>query len=98
AQTQVECIRAAVPTIESVTAYCRTRERLEEFCARVGAEPAESYPDARECDVVVTVTTSKDPVLRGEWLREGALVCAVGAKDTKRRELHNAVLARAALL
>ena len=27
-------------------------------------------------DVVVTVTTSRDPVLRGEWLSEGALVAA----------------------
>ena len=27
----------------------------------------------REQDIVVTVTTSKDPVLRGEWLRAGAL-------------------------
>jgi ornithine cyclodeaminase/alanine dehydrogenase-like protein (mu-crystallin family) len=44
------------------------------------------------------VTTSKDPVLRGEWLREGALVCAVGANDPSRRELDNAVLERAAFV
>ena len=46
----------------------------------------------------MTVTTSKDPVLRGEWLREGALVCAVGANDPARRELDNAVLERAAFV
>jgi ornithine cyclodeaminase/alanine dehydrogenase-like protein (mu-crystallin family) len=34
-------------------------------------------------------------VLRGEWLREGALVCAVGANDGRRRELDNVVLERA---
>ena len=44
------------------------------------------------------MTTSKDPVLRGEWLREGALVCAVGANDAARRELDNAVLERAAFV
>ena len=43
----------------------------------------------------MTVTTSKDPVLRGEWLRDGALACAVGANDPSRRELDNAVLERA---
>jgi ornithine cyclodeaminase/alanine dehydrogenase-like protein (mu-crystallin family) len=41
------------------------------------------------------VTTSKDPVLRGEWLRPGALVCAVGANRPDARELDNAVLERA---
>jgi ornithine cyclodeaminase/alanine dehydrogenase-like protein (mu-crystallin family) len=43
----------------------------------------------------VTVTGSPDPVLRGEWLHPGALVCAVGANDGKRRELDNVVLQRA---
>ena len=43
----------------------------------------------------MTVTTSRDPVLRGEWLREGALVCAVGANDRRARELDNVVLERA---
>jgi alanine dehydrogenase len=50
---------------------------------------------AGECDIVVTATTSKDPVLRGEWLRDGAFVCAVGANDLDSRELDNVVLERA---
>ena len=98
AETQVASIRAAVPTIEQVTVYCRSRDRLEDFCARVGAEPAESYQEAADHDVVVTVTSSKDPVLRGEWLREGALVCPVGANDPRARELDNVVLERAAFV
>jgi ornithine cyclodeaminase/alanine dehydrogenase len=48
--------------------------------------------------VVVTATTSRDPVLRGEWLRAGALVCAVGANDGRKRELDNVVLERAAFV
>src|SRR5205807_152036 len=98
ADSQVECIRAALPGIERVVAYCRTEARLREFCARHGAEPGESHRDPAECDVVVTVTTSPDPVLRGEWLREGALVCAVGANDGRRRELDNVMLERAAFV
>ena len=46
----------------------------------------------------MTVTTSKDPVLLGEWLQPGALVCAVGANDGRRRELDDAVLERAAFV
>jgi alanine dehydrogenase len=44
------------------------------------------------------VTGSPDPVLRGEWLRDGVLVCAVGANDGKRRELDNVVLERASFV
>jgi len=95
AETQVACIRAAVPSIDRVVAYCRTPERLSSFCERVGAEPGGTHRDPGEQDVVVTITSSRDPVLRGEWLRPGALVIAAGANVAIRRELDNAVLERA---
>lgn len=95
AETQVACIRAALPGIARVVAYCRTEENLRAFCERNDAEPGESNEDCAACDVVVTVTGSADPVVRGDWLRPGALVCAVGANDGRRRELDNAVLERA---
>ncbi len=98
AETQVACIRAAVPSLERVVAYCRTPERLSAFCERVGADPAESHREAAEQDVVVTITSSKDPVLRGEWLRPGTLVVAAGANHPSRRELDNVVLERAAFV
>ena len=98
AQTQVECIRAAVPAIERVVAYCRTESSLRAFCERVGAEPGETHRDSAEQDVVVTITTSRDPVLRGEWLRPGALVCACGANVQGARELDNVVVQRAAFV
>jgi ornithine cyclodeaminase/alanine dehydrogenase-like protein (mu-crystallin family) len=98
AETQVHCIRAALPSLESTVAYCRTETSLEAFCERVGAEPAESHREAADADVVVTVTTSRDPVLRGEWLRPGALVCAAGANHPSKRELDNVVLERAAFV
>ena len=98
AESQVASIREACPTIERVVAYCRNEERLARFCEAVGAEPGETHRDAGEQDVVATVTTSKDPVLRGEWLQPGALVCAVGANDPKARELDNTVLERASFV
>jgi ornithine cyclodeaminase/alanine dehydrogenase len=98
AATQIASLRAAVPSIERVVVYSRDAERLAAFCKEHGCEPGESHRDAAEQDVVVTVTTSKDPVLRGEWLAPGALVCAVGANDPRRRELDNAVLERAAFV
>jgi alanine dehydrogenase len=98
AEAQVDAIRAAVPTLERVQAYCRTESRLRDFCKQVDAEAAESHRDAADADVVVTITTSRDPVLRGEWLRPGALVCAVGANRPDRRELDNVVLERASFV
>ena len=98
AESQLSCIRAACPQLERVVAYCRTEEKLRAFCEEHGAEPGESHQDPAGCDVVVTATTSRDPVLRGEWLRSGALVCAVGANDGRRRELDNVVLERSAFV
>jgi alanine dehydrogenase len=98
AESQVRCIREAVPTIDRVVAYCRTEQSLQDFCSRLDAELGESHRDPAEQDIVVTATTSKDPVLRGEWLRPGALVCAMGANDLRRRELDNAVLERASFV
>ena len=95
AESQVLAIRAAVPSVQRVVVYCRNEERLARFCAKVGAEPAESHREVGEQDIVVTATTSKDPVLRGEWLRPGALVCAIGANEPRARELDDVVLERA---
>jgi ornithine cyclodeaminase/alanine dehydrogenase-like protein (mu-crystallin family) len=95
AETQVAAVRAAVPSIERVVAYCRTPERLDAFCELMGAESAESHREAGAQDVVVTITSSRDPVLRGEWLRPGAFVAAAGANVVSRRELDNAALERA---
>jgi alanine dehydrogenase len=98
AESQVLCIREAVPTIERVVAYCRTEERLERFCRRLKAEAGETHREPAEQDIVVTATTSRDPVLRGEWLKPGALICAMGANRLSARELDNAVVQRASFV
>jgi ornithine cyclodeaminase/alanine dehydrogenase-like protein (mu-crystallin family) len=98
ALTQVACVRAAVTSIERVVVFCRTPERLAAFCELTGAERGESHNDAAAQDVVVTITSSRDPVVRGEWLAPGALVVAAGANVASRRELDNVVLERASFV
>ncbi len=98
AESQVECIRAVLPELERLVVYCRDERRRAEFARRHGGEPADWYSEAAAQDVVVTVTTSRDPVLRGDWLRPGTLVCAVGANRLEARELDNGVLARASFV
>jgi alanine dehydrogenase len=98
AETQIDCIRAALPLIDRLVVYCRTDERRDAFARRKEGEAGETPQDAATQDIVVTITTSRDPVLRGEWLRPGALVCAAGANRPEARELDNAVLERAAFV
>jgi alanine dehydrogenase len=98
AESQIECIRAALPSVQRVVVFCRDQARRADFCRRFGAEPAEYNRDAAEQDIVVTATTSRDPVLRGEWLRPGALVCAAGANRLEARELENGVVERASFV
>jgi alanine dehydrogenase len=98
AAAHIAALRVALPALERVVVSCRNEQRLHAFCVEHGCDPAGSPREAAECDVVVTVTTSRDPVLRGEWLRDGALVCAVGASEPDARELDDVVLQRAAFV
>jgi ornithine cyclodeaminase/alanine dehydrogenase-like protein (mu-crystallin family) len=85
AAAHVTALREALPSIEEIHSAGR------------GADLAERQV-AGGCDVVVTATTSSAPVLHGDWLREGAFVCAVGANDPASRELDDGVLGRASFV
>ncbi len=60
------------------------------------AESAEQA--ARFGDIVITATSSANPVLKGEWLRPGTHVNAIGANSSKRREIDETVLRRAGII
>jgi alanine dehydrogenase len=94
AASHVAALREALPGLDRVLVFGPRNERLTAFCAEHGCEAAANH-EAGSCDVVVTATTSKDAVLRGEWLCEGALVLAIGANDPGSRELDDVVLERA---
>jgi ornithine cyclodeaminase/alanine dehydrogenase len=97
AASHVDALRAALPSLERVLVHGRDDARRAAFCSAHGCEEASSG-EAGACDVVVTATTSKEPVLHGEWLRDGAFVCAVGANDPSSRELDDVVLERASFV
>ena len=98
ARAHLPAILAAVPTVETIRAWSPNESRRRAFCKETGAREAESANQAGVCDIVVTATTAKDPVLRGDWLREGALVIAIGANQPPARELDNQVLQRASFV
>jgi ornithine cyclodeaminase/alanine dehydrogenase-like protein (mu-crystallin family) len=66
------------------------------FADEFGVRAVDSAEHAvRGADVVVVATTSKTPVLEGDWLSPGTHVNAVGASRPDWRELDDEVLARA---
>ncbi len=88
AESQVEADPRCRPDDRATSSRgAGSRSALTAFCSKTGAVAAESPSEVGACDVVITVTTSRDPVIRGDWLREGALVCAVGANHPTSREL-----------
>ena len=52
----------------------------------------------RGADIIVTMTSAKEPVLASEWVSDGAHVNAAGTNMAKRRELPPELLARAGYL
>lgn len=95
AAAHVAALRTALPSLERVLVHCRDGARRAVFCREHDCDEAGSGREAGACDIVVTATTSDEPVLLGEWLRDGAFVCAVGANAPTARELDDEVLRRA---
>jgi ornithine cyclodeaminase/alanine dehydrogenase-like protein (mu-crystallin family) len=68
------------------------------FADQFGVRLARSAEDAvRGADMVLVATTSRTPVLQGEWLSPGMHVNAVGAPRPDWRELDDEVLRKAKL-
>ena len=92
----------AVRDVERVRIHSRTRARAERLAreagGRVTIEVADSAEHAlRDAQVVVCATSSREPVLRREWLAAGAHVNAIGASAPTSRELDTATLAACSL-
>jgi ornithine cyclodeaminase/alanine dehydrogenase-like protein (mu-crystallin family) len=91
-----------VRAFERVRIYSRTPEHAQALAAEAETpfpvEAVESVEAAvGDADVVVTATSSREPVLELGWLAPGAHVNAVGSSISTTRELDTATMASAAL-
>jgi ornithine cyclodeaminase/alanine dehydrogenase-like protein (mu-crystallin family) len=94
ALAHLEALRFACPFAE-VRVWSRTREHAKRFAAQHGAEAMDLEPAVRGADVIVTATSATEAFLRGEWLKPGAHVNAVGAPRPTWRELDDDVMRHA---
>jgi ornithine cyclodeaminase/alanine dehydrogenase-like protein (mu-crystallin family) len=78
---------------DEVRVWSRTAEHARRFATAHGIKPMDDAEHAvRDADVIVTVTSATQPVLKGDWLKPGAHVNAVGAARPNWRELDDAVM------
>jgi len=103
AMTHLEAMCAVRP-VSRLRVWSRgseRRDRLVTWAAQrfgieaMGAETAEEA--VRDAEVICTVTSSREPVLRGDWVAPGAHINAVGASLASARELDSAAVAQATL-
>jgi thiomorpholine-carboxylate dehydrogenase len=81
-----------VRQFDQVRIWNRTPARAERFAEEHGAKAMALEAAVRDADVVVTATSSHEAILRGEWLKPGAHVNAVGASRPNWRELDDAAM------
>jgi ornithine cyclodeaminase/alanine dehydrogenase-like protein (mu-crystallin family) len=88
ARSHVEALRV-VRQFEEIRVWSPNREHAERFAEKIGAKSMSAEEAVRGADVIVTVTSSKTPVLKGVWLKAGSHVNAIGACRPDWRELDN---------
>jgi alanine dehydrogenase len=80
--------------LQRAASFARRESRRRNLSVEVAASAREAVVGA---DVVCTLTSSSEPVLRGEWLAAGMHVNAVGAFTPDTRELDSEAVRRARL-
>jgi ornithine cyclodeaminase/alanine dehydrogenase-like protein (mu-crystallin family) len=81
-----------VRKFDEVRVWSQTKSNAESFANEIGAKITSTEEAVRGADVVVTVTSSKTPVLKGAWLKRGCHVNAIGACRPDWRELDDAAM------
>ena len=101
ARTHLEAL-AIVRPIKRARVACRTRDHavqlVQEMQERVPfpIEVVNSNEDAvREADVIVTATSAHEPVIKREWIAEGAHINAIGTHSPQSREIDTETMAAA---
>jgi alanine dehydrogenase len=96
AEAQVAAI-SRVLKIRQIKVWGRNPEHIRKFGDRFMEYPCLSAPveNVCDCDVLVTTTPSRSPIVKSEWIHEGTHINAIGADAPGKEELDPALLRRA---
>jgi ornithine cyclodeaminase/alanine dehydrogenase-like protein (mu-crystallin family) len=104
ARTQLEAV-CAVRDIKGVKVFSRKEDRRTAFAERSSETlkvDVKAVESAQECvegaDVVIVITSAREPALLGEWLSPGAHVNAAGGNHWMRREVDEETVLRSEVI
>ena len=104
ARTQLEAV-CAVRDIKGVKVFSRKEERRTAFAERNSESlkvDVKAVESAQKCvegaDVVIVITSAREPALLGEWLSPGAHVNAAGGNHWMRREVDEETVLRSEVI
>src|SRR5438067_2392602 len=97
ARSHYEALRL-VRQFEDIRVWSQTKSHAESFAKEIDARSTSVEDAVRGADVVVTVTSSKTPVLKGAWLKPGCHVNAIGACRPDWRELDDEAMRTSVVL
>jgi alanine dehydrogenase len=104
ARTQIQAV-CRVRRVRQVQVYSPNEERRRRFAAEMSELcQTEVVPvprpemAAEKKDIIITATTSREPVLSGNWIAEGAHINAIGSNFLGKTELDTAAVRRCAVI
>ncbi|MBM3997553.1 MAG: ornithine cyclodeaminase family protein [Planctomycetes bacterium] len=100
ARTQLLAV-CRVRSIKHIAVYSRNEENRQRFCAEMAplcqcpVEPVTRPEDAAKGkDIIITATTSREPVLFGDWLSDGTHLNVIGSNYLSKSEVDVNVVRR----
>ena len=87
-------VRVWSPNPDSRSAFAREMHPRTTAAITVCTSARDALDDA---DLVVLATAAREPVVRSEWIADGAHICAVGACRPDQREMDSALVSRGRL-
>ena len=82
----------------SGTSAAKLKQEMAASCAAAIEVATSAEQAVRDSDLLVTVTTAKDPIINVDWLKPGVHINAVGSHRPDLRELDGATLRRSTVV
>ncbi|MER9947291.1 ornithine cyclodeaminase family protein [Mesorhizobium sp. M0047] len=88
---EVEAI-SRIRELKSISVVGRSLEKAEALAARLRtnglpARPGRPEQSCREADIVVTATTSREPLFEADWINQGTHISTMGSDGVGKQEL-----------